>query len=139
MGNEIQMTPFIIDGDRAGDIVEFWHPEYCMWAYNAIYSFNGKVASQSFFDREEAEAYLQIKHKKNTQTFSQRLSDAISGSEYTHDQISKEIGCSSVAISKWKSGDTYPAVHFLYRLSVLLEIGQDRFIEWVEQIEQEKK
>lgn len=52
--------------------------------------------------------------------FAATLAVAVNQSEYNRQQIADIVGCSKVALDKWIYGENYPAVHYLYRLAVLL-------------------
>lgn len=55
--------------------------------------------------------------------FAATLANAVNQSEYNRQQIADIVGCSKVAVDKWIYGENYPAVHYLYRLAVLLYPG----------------
>jgi len=53
-------------------------------------------------------------------TFAQLLSAEIAHSKLTVREIAEHCQTSSASINKWKGGDVYPAVHFLWRLAKIL-------------------
>lgn len=52
--------------------------------------------------------------------FANTLAQAIKKGNLSRQQIADSIGCSKIAIDKWIYGENYPAVHYLWRLCVLL-------------------
>ena len=58
-------------------------------------------------------------------SFADLLHAEIKVSHLTVKEIAAACNTSSASINKWKSGEVYPAVHYLYRLAKCLHPGSD--------------
>lgn len=62
---------------------------------------------------------------RNNGSFKDLLSAEIKQSPYTLQDIAESLGITRGSISKWKSGESYPAVHLLWRLCQMLHPEQN--------------
>lgn len=102
----------------------------------------GMILSSTFKDIQEAQTYIRTKYKETGYVpFSVLLESAIKQADLSFRVVGASIGVSQVSVSKWVSGETYPAVHFLYRLAnlLILDDPQAKFMEWVQVINKERK
>lgn len=103
---------------------------------------DGQIASNTFLSEEEAERYIREKYAiLGYVPFSKRLETAIKVSKLSYRVLGYELGTSAGAVHKWATGENYPAVHFLWRLSQVLftkEQGEQKFLEWVQTINRER-
>lgn len=103
---------------------------------------NGQIASNTFQTEGEAERYIREKYAIfGYVPFHKRLETAVKISGLSLRVLGYELGTSASAIHRWISGENYPAVHFLWRLTQVLftqEQGQAKFLEWVQTINRER-
>lgn len=57
---------------------------------------------------------------RNSGTFAELINAEIAVCDLTVKEIAAACKTSSASINKWKSGEVYPAVHYLYRLAKCL-------------------
>lgn len=135
MTDIISITPYINNGLSIGDIVEMG--DGAQTTYNAIYHHNGKRFSNYFESVEKAKRYLEEKYIACLRPFSDELIIAIKMSGVSVAEMAEDIGCSRAVIHKWMAGNSYPAVHHLWRLCMCLGI-EERLGELVRLIESER-
>jgi len=103
---------------------------------------DGQILSNTFTTEEEAERYIREKYAiLGYVPFCRRLETAVKLSSLSYRVLGYELGTSASAVQKWVSGENYPAVHFLWRLSQVLytkEQGEKVFLEWVKTINRER-
>jgi len=103
---------------------------------------DGQILSNTFTTEEQAERYIREKYAiLGYVPFCKRLETAVKISNLSYRVLGYELGTSASAVQKWVSGENYPAVHFLWRLSQVLftkEQGEKVFLEWVKTINRER-
>jgi hypothetical protein len=124
-GNIIDQEPINYDGRQVGTIIRHWHPVYCTWTWKATLTHDGTVYTMESLDsRNEVREWAENKITALlTPSFGPHLKSVIEDSGFTHVQVSEALGCSREVLFKWYNGQSYPGVHYLYRLGRLLDPG----------------
>ena len=103
---------------------------------------NGQIVSNTFLTEEEAERYIREKYARfGYVPFHKRLETAVKISGLSLRTLSYELGTSASAIHRWVTGENYPAVHYLWRLTRVLfteSQGEAKFLEWTKTINRER-
>lgn len=139
----ITMLNVIIDNFEVGYVTQFVN-KYGKTYFQGIYPTpTGKICSKVFQDESDAQDWVKMKYAETGYVpFYQHLQQAVTISGLSHNVIALEINSSRSSITKWLAGEQYPAVHFLLRLSRVLfpkKKANDKYLEWSDMIEKERK
>lgn len=137
------MLNVTVDNFEIGWVTRFVNP-YGEVFFQGVYpTAGGKICSKVFPDEMDAQDWVKLKYAETGYIpFFRHLQQAVTISGLSHNVIALEINSSRSSITKWLAGEQYPAVHFLLRLARVLfprNSANDKYIEWSEMIEQEKK
>jgi hypothetical protein len=140
-GVKMMMFPVLENNLEIGTISS-WESIGVQYYQAIVQTETGIILSSTFKDIQEAQSYIRTKYKETGYIpFSVLLESAIKRADLSYRVVGASIGVSQVSVSKWVSGENYPAVHLLWRLANLLELEspESKFLEWTQVINKERK